>query len=767
MADIFLSYASDDRERVRPLVAALEAEGLSVWWDRELHPGPSFDLEIERQIEAARCVVVVWSEHSVASEWVRSEVDEGDRRGILVPARIDGAMPPLAYRRRQTADLSDWNGGAGPALATLLQGVRAVLEGTPRESRTEPVAHRPTSRPARTGSWQLVAMTLCVAVAAGLGTFFAIDGGSGESAQRLQPPPVRFEWQLPEGWEVAKGSTNSMAFGPEGRYLYVFVSNGNRGRIIVRDMRTGEASFIPGVEGLARGGLVASRQPGSVIYFFRGDSRLRRVGADGRGARVIYDDPTGQLVETNELTMRSDGTLFIASERSGGIFSLSENAATPERVSESDDDTIHLLPRAIENEEAVVFVEVRGILEDSPTTSIRLLDPVKGETTFLVAGDTPTVTTSGHLLYSRAGQVFASRLDLETGTLTGPEASVFTPRTFDWGEASGGNVVDGYDVSVHGTLAYAARPVGESTVGRAELTFIDIETGAVETIPVSTDTAAHPRLSRDDSRMLFNEWRGPGDIELWMHTFARDRATRLTFEDRMNGGGSWSANGDRVYYEGGMPVANEAAQEILSVRVDGTGGIESLHRAGNVGEIATDPLGRFVVFTERGDSDDLYRLDVDAPRSAEPLVATDDDERHPSVSRDGRWLAYSSNEGGRREVYVRPFPDASGGRWQVSIDGGETPLFSRRDDRIYFVESRTSTLMVAEYDGTDGFNAGRPEALTDLSDFELNPGSDYRNYDVDLDGKRVLIPRRMDRDDRIVIVANWFTELEEKVPSTD
>ncbi|MEE4302150.1 MAG: toll/interleukin-1 receptor domain-containing protein [Pseudomonadales bacterium] len=75
MADIFLSYASEDRERVRPLVAALEAEGLSVWWDRELRPGPSFDLEIERAIEAARCVVVVWSEHAVASEWVRSEVD--------------------------------------------------------------------------------------------------------------------------------------------------------------------------------------------------------------------------------------------------------------------------------------------------------------------------------------------------------------------------------------------------------------------------------------------------------------------------------------------------------------------------------------------------------------------------------------------------------------------------------------------------------------------------------------------------------------------
>ncbi|MEE4302149.1 MAG: hypothetical protein V2J24_22105 [Pseudomonadales bacterium] len=95
------------------------------------------------------------------------------------------------------------------------------------------------------------------------------------------------------------------------------------------------------------------------------------------------------------------------------------------------------------------------------------------------------------------------------------------------------------------------------------------------------------------------------------------------------------------------------------------------------------------------------------------------------------------------------------------------PLFSRREDRIYYVDPQSATLMVADYDGARGFTAGRPEALLDLSDFELNPGTDYRNYDVDLEGRRVVIPRRMDRDDRIVIVANWFSELEGKLPSLE
>ncbi|MCZ6683567.1 MAG: toll/interleukin-1 receptor domain-containing protein [Planctomycetota bacterium] len=100
MADIFLSYSSDDRERVIPLVEALTRDGYSVWWDRDIRPGPSFDREIEAAINEAKCIVVLWSASSVDSEWVRNEVEEGVRRGLLVPAVIDDVLPPLAYRRR-------------------------------------------------------------------------------------------------------------------------------------------------------------------------------------------------------------------------------------------------------------------------------------------------------------------------------------------------------------------------------------------------------------------------------------------------------------------------------------------------------------------------------------------------------------------------------------------------------------------------------------------------------------------------------------------
>jgi TolB-like protein/tetratricopeptide (TPR) repeat protein len=122
VTDIFVSYATEDRERVRPLVELLEGEGWSVWWDREIHAGPRFDQVIEEAIEQASCVVVVWSRHSIQSDWVRTEANEGLERGVLVPMRIDDVRPPLGFRRSQTAELVGFPGNRS-GLDVLLSGV--------------------------------------------------------------------------------------------------------------------------------------------------------------------------------------------------------------------------------------------------------------------------------------------------------------------------------------------------------------------------------------------------------------------------------------------------------------------------------------------------------------------------------------------------------------------------------------------------------------------------------------------------------------------
>lgn len=126
MADIFVSYDSTDRERIEPLVDALVAEGWSVWWDRELALGSSFDERIEEELDNARCVIVAWSASSIGSRWCRNEANEGLERGILIPVRIDDVRPPLAFRSAQTASLIGWPRARGE-LDDVVSGVRQRL----------------------------------------------------------------------------------------------------------------------------------------------------------------------------------------------------------------------------------------------------------------------------------------------------------------------------------------------------------------------------------------------------------------------------------------------------------------------------------------------------------------------------------------------------------------------------------------------------------------------------------------------------------------
>ncbi len=110
MYDVFISYASSDIEKAKSLSGVFEKQGWRVWWDREIPPGRSFDEVIEEALDQSKSVVVLWSTASVSSHWVKSEASEGLERKILVPALIEEARVPLAFRRLQAARLAGWNG---------------------------------------------------------------------------------------------------------------------------------------------------------------------------------------------------------------------------------------------------------------------------------------------------------------------------------------------------------------------------------------------------------------------------------------------------------------------------------------------------------------------------------------------------------------------------------------------------------------------------------------------------------------------------------
>lgn len=123
MTDVFISYASEDRERALTLANALDGCGWSVWWDRKIIAGQTFDQVIERELETARSVVVLWSKDSISSEWVKNEAAVAAEKGVLIPALIENVRLPLEFRRKQTADLIGWDGDPSHS------GFRAVCDG--------------------------------------------------------------------------------------------------------------------------------------------------------------------------------------------------------------------------------------------------------------------------------------------------------------------------------------------------------------------------------------------------------------------------------------------------------------------------------------------------------------------------------------------------------------------------------------------------------------------------------------------------------------
>ena len=168
MADVFISYASPDRERARLLADGLEQQGLSVWWDREIQPGRPFDDAIEEALNSALSVIVLWSHASVKSDWVKAEAGEAAEKRVLVPALIDRTRIPLRFRQFQAADLTAWNGATNdPEFCKLLVSLGRLL-GRPVRVTGQPLQMPPEkgSQPRSAARWRLAVAALAILVVA-------------------------------------------------------------------------------------------------------------------------------------------------------------------------------------------------------------------------------------------------------------------------------------------------------------------------------------------------------------------------------------------------------------------------------------------------------------------------------------------------------------------------------------------------------------------------------------------------------------------------
>jgi hypothetical protein len=204
LADVFLSYAREDRDLVRRIAGALESKDWTVWWDRNIIAGHAFDEVIERELRGAKCIVVFWSKYSVESEWVKNEAAFAAEQGKLVPALIADVNVPLEFRRKQTVDLSQWLRGASDhEFIALCNGIADRVTGNPPST---PVRHE---KPHTISRSRVLAIVLVI-LAAGLtatAVFMLMPETGRQSASLAVRAPHSVVPSIEGSWTHSSGVT--------------------------------------------------------------------------------------------------------------------------------------------------------------------------------------------------------------------------------------------------------------------------------------------------------------------------------------------------------------------------------------------------------------------------------------------------------------------------------------------------------------------------------------------------------------------------------
>jgi serine/threonine-protein kinase len=461
--------------------------------------------------------------------------------------------------------------------------------------------------------------------------------------------------------------------------------------------------------------------------------------------------PVRTLVEGEQPEWGPDGYVY-ATVDSGSVRVPSTGGAT-EMVSRlAEGETAHFVRDVLPDGRRVLLEVTRN-----GPSQIWGLDLVSGEATRVTDGQLPRYATSGHLLYYLEGALMAARFDPRRMQLLGTPVVVVEGISY-FSLADDGKLyyVGGDRTSVRGPtmqLMWVTR-AGEASAVDPAWTFF------------RGDGDQGWSISPDGSRVAVREY-AQNRHDIWVKRLDTGPRSRLTFDDAGKRNPMWDPIGTNVTY-----LSNRGGNyDIWSQPADGTGEASLLlDLDDSIVEFRWSPDGVWLVAETSAFDIVGYR-----PREGgEPisLLTESYGEFEPALSPDGRWIAYTSNETGRNEVYVRPFPNADAGRWQVSNAGGRLPRWAHDGGELFFQTSREDGAMwVVAVQSASTFEFSNPVLLFESPGAWAGSASTGNSYELAPDDQRFLIARFVDEVDDdaaaasgVVLVNNFFGELERLVP---
>jgi serine/threonine-protein kinase len=594
-----------------------------------------------------------------------------------------------------------------------------------------------TSRP----RWIIGLAGLLAGLALGAALYSVFSVSATPAAREARSPRrsvLPFENQLRHPWEIA--------ISPDGYSVAISYGYGAEAPIELRNLGSLEGIPIPGSEGA----LSPFFSPDGEWLAYFDDDELRKVPVSGGSSSVVCEARTARSA-----TWSDDGWIYFTHGES-------RLARVPADGGESQDLTTESIftPHALP--------EGRGVLVNisvgdtgsfrKDTAGIAVIGSDGTHKKLLDGGFAPKYLSTGHLVFIRQGALFAVPFDVERLEVTGSEVQVL-PRIWNdsvWGVAT-------FDIGADGTVVY----VDGGNFAKTTPSWLDRE-GKTEPLNIPQNIHGTFQLSPDRSRLAIQIMEVEDQIHVY--DFARRSLAQLTF-DGPSRNPTWSHDGKEIFYA----ASREGRVTLARRSTDGIGEETLLLTADQLETMEVDyvaphtvsPDGRHILLTSWGNLEtraDIWLLDLTSEDDPQPLLKTEFNEIIPMFSPDGDYILYQSDKAGPYGLYVRPFPDVDQREWTISAQGGFDARWSPKGDEILY-RVGAMRFMSVPYTMEPEFTPGAVSIVFD-TDSHDSPGF---SFDLSADGSRILVnrPEISLLDERpIILVTDWFTELEQLVPVT-
>ncbi len=548
---------------------------------------------------------------------------------------------------------------------------------------------------------------------------------------------------------LVNGRRTEFVISPDGTQLVYFAVQEGREKIYLRQLDQLESRVLAEFDYSLSPPDPTFSPNGQWVAFHNGNS-LEKISVLGGSSQIVTDESGIRTDSPGSFWTEDDTILFRDSPGQYNRIASAGGSSEPLKISTADDAAFFSHPHVLPGGRYALIQSNTGF-----EMAIELITLETGASrTLLEGGSVPRYARSGHIVFLQDGDLWAAPFDIENLELAGEARPVLV-----------GERISVYSFSEDGRLIYLPDSFGADDYRLGNTlsipTWVDRE-GNQTTIDLEPRAYRSPKISPDGEYLLleevgFNVW------NTWKYDLNRKILSR---NPELGGWATWFPDGDNIAYR-------RSIGGLFSIRSDWSGQPDQLTSSPFL-ELpgSFSPDSNTMAFSRQtGISFDVYVQSLDEESEPEPLIATDALEIWPAISPNGKWIAYVSDESGRAEIYVRPFPNVDDGKWQISPNGGDEPYWSEDGLQLFYLAGGgpATTVTAVAIELEPSFTPGIPEEL--FSGY-FSRSFIANSYHVFGNGEKFLMLKPLEQtgesyapaDVSLVLVENWFEELRRMAP---